>query len=97
MSKYTHTSEPWREESGCVVREDGAPIARMIRDRTASEAGIYPVERDENAKRIVACVNACKGIEDPAAFVAAAYDARLTLRGCWEAEQALVAALGGVS
>ena len=51
----THTPGPWKTNSGQVVREsDGAVIANMDRSDAASEAGIYPVERDDNARLIAA-------------------------------------------
>lgn len=42
------------------------PIARMDRDTEHTA----PTERDRNAHRIVACVNACVGMADPAAEIA---------------------------
>lgn len=69
-----HTQEPWHAHGGSIYRDPypgiDAPIAHMDRSDRARDAGIYPVERDENAKRAVACVNACAGIEDPAAELA---------------------------
>lgn len=47
-----HTPGPWKCESGLVERMDGAVIARMDRSEEATKAGIYPVERDANAKLI---------------------------------------------
>lgn len=46
------TKGPWRAKCGSVERLDGAPIAHMDRTDEASKAGIYPVERDYNAKLI---------------------------------------------
>ena len=56
--------ENWKVISGAVHREkDNAPIATMVRTEEASAAGIYPVERDENAKLIAAApelLEACR-------------------------------------
>ena len=51
-----HTPGPWYCIGGAVYRENDAtaPIAYMCRDERASEAGIYPVERDCNARLIAA-------------------------------------------
>jgi len=50
---YTHG--PWKVISGAVYRDsDNAPIARMVRDETADEAGITPTERDMNAYLVAA-------------------------------------------
>ena len=51
-----HTPGPWYCIGGAVYRENDAtaPIAYMCRDERASEAGIYPVERDCNAALIAA-------------------------------------------
>jgi hypothetical protein len=50
-----HTPGPWKMDSGQVVRvSDGAVIANMDRSEEASKAGIYPVERDDNARLIAA-------------------------------------------
>lgn len=48
-----HSAGPWKYVSGQVVRaSDGAVIANMDRSEAASKAGIYPVERDANARLI---------------------------------------------
>ena len=50
-----HTPGPWKVVTGAVVRaSDEALIASMDRSEYASKAGIYPVERDENARLIAA-------------------------------------------
>lgn len=55
MEKPTHTPEPWR------IRTD------LPQPVIASESGQYVVAipSEINASRIVACVNAMEGIEDP--------------------------------
>lgn len=62
-----HTLEPWRAESGgtdtwwAIVTAAGEVIVDLADSS-------FSVEQDRaNAKRIVACVNACAGIADPAA------------------------------
>ena len=79
MSK--HTPEPWEygfpkvngqelREADCQVSMGGFLIANV------SHGPIYPEEpfgsaaREANALRIVACVNACAGMTDPAAEIA---------------------------
>lgn len=57
-----HTKEPWVYKSGAIVTENGAPIAQM--DLETDE--IEPAEQYTNANRIVACVNACAGINPEA-------------------------------
>lgn len=49
-----HTPGPWKVECGSVYTEDGWPIATMVRDRSATAAGIFPAERDANARLIAA-------------------------------------------
>jgi hypothetical protein len=58
MSK--HTPGPWRADEfvGCIFDPDGKPIMT---------GGIGHREAWANAARIVACVNALEGIDDPAA------------------------------
>ncbi len=57
-TKTKHTTTPWVVINGAICTDEGQkPIANMVRDSTASEAGIYPVERDENARFIVTACN----------------------------------------
>lgn len=56
--KTEHTETPWVVVSGAIETEDERPIARMVRDDTAVEAEIHPVERDQNAQFIVEACNA---------------------------------------
>jgi hypothetical protein len=66
----THTAEPWVFAYGSIYQGDDANtveeftgrIANMDRDNPRTT----PCERDQNARRIVACVNACAGMADPA-------------------------------
>lgn len=58
-----HTSEPWSlreiDLDGCeVVDHRGQPVAALYREDGEDGSRML-----EHARRIVACVNACKGIE----------------------------------
>ena len=70
-----HTREPWiageyppgaRVRSYAAMSEDGALLASM--QTVSIHVGKLPGKA--NAARIVACINACAGIEDPAAELA---------------------------
>lgn len=52
------TPRPWKVMNGAIYTQDDRPIADMVRNEEAGEAGIYPVERDENAQFIVQACNA---------------------------------------
>ena len=69
-----HTPEPWRvEEWTCH-----APTCIRAGDVTVADCsgfGRYADETIPDAARIVQCVNACAGIEDPAAALKMAKDA----------------------
>jgi hypothetical protein len=57
----THTPEPWEVRDGMVIKavgDDGAYVAAAVR----APAGHSKEQADANARRIVACVNACAGI-----------------------------------
>ena len=59
-----HTPEPWVEHNGSVYMRPsilgrGARIADMIRDNSPV---FRPTTQDANARRIVLCVNACRGL-----------------------------------
>ena len=49
-----HTPTPWVVSCGSIYTTEGIPIAEM--DREVGN-GTLPVERDENARHIVHCVN----------------------------------------
>jgi hypothetical protein len=77
MSETKHTPEPWRIDR---TAEDDATPAYLIAGNTSKYvviAHLYPYSfyhmnaetANANNKRIVACVNALAGIEDPEAFV----------------------------
>lgn len=55
-----HTAEPWQEINGKIR---GPASELIVSDKCANEADLA---------RIVACVNACAGMEDPAAAIASA-------------------------
>ena len=48
-----HTPEPWRIENGCIY-SGSALIIKWLEPKNASN--------EDNARRIVACVNACAGL-----------------------------------
>ena len=75
MSK--HTPEPWKishddstEEWSIVTNQQGSIIANVNEETGPELVGSDPVMRKmpglENARRIVACVNACSGIRTEA-------------------------------
>ena len=75
MSK--HTPEPWKishddstEEWSIVTNQRGSIIANVNEETGPELVGSVPVMRKmpglENARRIVACVNACSGIRTEA-------------------------------
>lgn len=73
MSKTTHAEEPWQYTPESVVMS-GNVIGRIIAicDR-------FGDKRDQaNAARIVSCVNACAGFEDPENLVSE-YKSAITL------------------
>lgn len=75
MSK--HTPEPWQtayreRRDGTFLHEvfdaNGETIASVAWHRVVTPLGIG-TDRVDNARRIVACVNACAGMEDPEAEI----------------------------
>ena len=60
-AKHTHTPGPWDADIGlhglCIGSGDNPPIAAML------AGGLNP---EADAERIVACVNACEGMIEPA-------------------------------
>lgn len=64
MSETRHTPEPW------LVEACGTRISHFFAAGDGSYlipvADLLGEARESNAKRIVACVNACEGIDDPA-------------------------------
>ena len=74
MNKPKHSPEPWH-----LLPDDGGALTVMSGRRIVAKVYYHGGSEDphvhENARRIVACVNACAGIEDPAAFIAKAKEA----------------------
>jgi hypothetical protein len=71
--KTKHTPGTWSidpdDDQSIIVGRRGVNAARVALTRYS---GVPGAEDKANAERIVACVNALKGIEDPEAFVKAA-------------------------
>lgn len=61
-----HTKEPWRLSEGQPDNIEGVFVEGCLRDSWCRD----PVCSEEDAARIVACVNACAGMEDPAVEIA---------------------------
>lgn len=59
MSKTNHTPEPWKAKENNILSVTGIFIGKM------HSAATSLVEDRFNAQRIVECVNAMAGIEDP--------------------------------
>lgn len=58
MSKSKHTSEPWKYDDTDII--DAAP--NMIATTDISHSDLSVGECKANARRIVACINACAGV-----------------------------------
>lgn len=76
MKKQTHTPEPWRfDENKCpnlylgTIEVDKGEVKFIASVYTTMHAKNGNDTARANAKRIVACVNAMQGIEDPASFM----------------------------
>lgn len=70
-----HTKEPWAT-CGCghcalVWGNNGKTLIAEGADQSESDVSADLDEQVANARRIVACVNACKGMKDPEADIAA--------------------------
>lgn len=69
-----HTPEPWaiHPNPSYICNEQGAEIATLwcIGEAAGVQGMKYYPESDANAQRIVACVNACAGMVDPAKEIA---------------------------
>lgn len=82
-----HTHEPWESKEfgqrcyGAAIHGPfGVTIGHFADNGTYGAAGSYSITKAEasaNAKRVVQCVNACTGIEDPAEAIR---EARKVLR-----------------
>jgi hypothetical protein len=104
-----HTPAPWRlcYADGQIDGADGSTVRRFAWSSYKEFAALPAVEQ-ANIRRTVACVNACEGIDDPAAALRAAREAlEWTLQKgeqhewlpCKSAERirAALALLGGAS
>ena len=65
-----HTPEPWEiygryGDHGRIVGEGDRHIAGTMGYSSNIRSGEVRAENQANARRIVECVNACAGIEDP--------------------------------
>jgi hypothetical protein len=69
-----HTAEPWQFNAGLGVIVDGRS------ETLATLRHAYDIDGPANAARAVQCVNACAGIEDPAAALALARHAIVELQ-----------------
>ena len=77
MSDQKHTAEPWKYELGDLEDDDQDSYVPNIYSKDPPHESIFRadingdyLQLDEaNAKRIVQCVNAMAGIEDPQAFM----------------------------
>lgn len=65
MSKMNHTPEPW-----CTNGREIGDSPMMYTKISNSISGNSYEQAEANAARIVACVNACGGMEDPAREIA---------------------------
>ena len=83
MSK--HTPEPWiiHSTSSHICNKQGTIIATLwcIGEAAGAQGMKYYPESEANAARIVACVNACKGMEDPAKEIAQLREELARLKG----------------
>lgn len=70
MSQSKHTPGPWGLDCGGDIRTRHAAEKGYSSEAICSFKGLYRDDRKHeaplNASRIVACVNACEGVEDPA-------------------------------
>lgn len=77
MTTTKHTPTPWRIAEAAAGRFPEYPIVGADR-HTVAVLKIYALDQHNgNAARIVQCVNACEGIEDPTAFIAAVRECAL--------------------
>ena len=62
-----HTREPWHIEYECnIFSENHRLVASAGGYQTNAENDRHRLENEANARRIVACVNACEGINPEA-------------------------------
>ena len=63
-SKPNHAPEPWTLEASTLFGADERPIATLIAPQRGDT--LFQYVRKDDAARIVACVNACQGINPEA-------------------------------
>ena len=71
-----HTKEPWDGDGAAIFTD--IDIAMCVDHDVGREISIA------NARRIVACVNACAGIADPSAIQDALRDLQDLVKWAWE-------------
>lgn len=61
-----HTKEPWKHDATLCIPDDGV-IQIYTREENIGEISCFEMPKlaKQNADRIVECVNACEGIENP--------------------------------
>lgn len=79
MSATKHTAEPWHETNsvlGDFIEGTPLMVGSVPTPRTVARVDYSsPARSAADRARIVACVNACAGIEDPVAVLAEAREA----------------------
>ncbi len=85
MSKRKWTREPWEHghKTLCGAPWFGVYAGGVIVAHLLSTVGEFN-EESANAERMVACVNACRGIDDPEAAIKAAREALDRVEGVLE-------------
>lgn len=63
MTQKPHTPEPWISEGSFIGIPNGKGTFYM-----SPLSGINQERRESDARRIVACVNACAGVKDPSMY-----------------------------
>jgi hypothetical protein len=69
MSEMKHTAEPWVTNGVDIRKSEGVPMLLAIM-YTGIGAELNEYDFRANAQRIVDCVNACAGMNDPATEIA---------------------------
>ena len=90
MARFKHTPEPWRlneHEDVILGGSDDDICADWVVSATpngtwgATESRPWSsMQEREDFKRIVQCVNACEGMENPKLFIAGTHQAALELK-----------------
>jgi hypothetical protein len=75
-----HTPTPWTDKESKLIGGDGRVIARLMPPET-----IFSSVKRADVDRIVACVNACEGIADPAEAIMKSREALRDVLGALEA------------